>query len=205
MRHVSLVRNQYQEADLILSDGARIHYVRISPGTDYRDAVYEHTSTPSLFYKSQLKSTGYGWDLRLKDGTVYRFGEFAPLQAIRDRYGNTLTITRDNGGYGNVTQIATPNGRWMQLTYDGSNRVAQVKDNTGRTVDYTYDAGGRLWKVTDPAGGVTEYTYDPSNRLLKTRGASFTSPTSTTRAAGSLDKPRRTTLRTSSLTRWTAR
>jgi RHS repeat-associated protein len=163
--------NNYQEADLILPDGERIHYTRISPGTGWTDAVYEHTATPSVFYKSRISWNGSGWDLRLKDGTVYVFPEFAPLQSIRDRYGNQITITRSGGSSGNITQITSPNGRWIQFTYDSSNRITQAKDNAGRTVNYTYDAGGRLWKVTDPAGGVTEYTYDSANRMLTLKDA----------------------------------
>lgn len=160
--------NNYQETDLILSDGGRIHYVRISPGTGWTDAVYEHTTTPSAFYKSRISWNGSGWDLRLMDGTVYVFPEFAPLQSIRDRYGNQITITRSGS---NITQITSPSGRWIQFAYDSSNRIIQAKDNTGRTVNYTYDVGGRLWKVTDPAAGVTEYTYDTSNRMLTLKDA----------------------------------
>src|SRR5215468_6859952 len=83
---------QYQQADLILPDGAKIHYVRTSPGTSWTDAVFEHketettSATPTAFYKSVMTWNGHGWDVRLKDGTVYVFGENAPLQAIRDRY-----------------------------------------------------------------------------------------------------------------------
>jgi len=160
--------NNYQELDLILPDGGRIHYVRISPGTGYTDAVYEHTTTPSAFYKSRISWSSNGWELRLKDGTVYVFPEFAPLRSIRDRYGNQVTITRT--GF-NITQISSPSGRWIQFTYDASNRITQAKDNSGRAVNYTYDTGGRLWKVTDPAGGVTEYTYDTSNRMLTIKDA----------------------------------
>ena len=76
---------QYQQVDLILPDGGRVHYVRTSPGTGWADAVFEHTTTPSAFYKSIIRWNGHGWDLTLKDGTVYVFGENAPLQAIRDR------------------------------------------------------------------------------------------------------------------------
>ncbi len=163
--------NNYQETDLILPDGGRIHYVRISPGTGFTDAVYEHTTTPSVFYKSQISWNGSGWDLRLKDGTVYVFGDVAPMRAIRDRYGNQISITRANGSTGNITQITSPNGRWVQFTYDISDRITQATDNSGRTVTYTYDTGGRLWKVTNPKGGVTEYTYDTSNRMLTIKDA----------------------------------
>jgi RHS repeat-associated protein len=156
----------YQQADLILPDGGRIHYVRTSPGTGFSSAVYEHTATPTGFYKSRLAWNGDGWDVTLRDGTVYTFGDFAPLQAIRDRFGNTVTIEHANGQSGNVTRVVSQNGRWITFTYDGSNRITQAADNIGRTVGYQYDASGRLWKVTDPGGGVTEYTYDSSHRLL---------------------------------------
>ncbi|MBI4490137.1 MAG: Ig-like domain-containing protein, partial [Deltaproteobacteria bacterium] len=162
---------QYQEADLVLPDGGRIHYVRISPGTGFSDAEFEHTTTPTIFYKSRLKWNGDGWDLTLKDGTVYVFGENAPLQAIRDRHGNQITITRTNGQSGNITKITSPNGRWIEFTYGAGNRITQAKDNIGRTVSYTYDASGRLIKVTDPNEGITEYTYDSSHRMLTIKDA----------------------------------
>jgi RHS repeat-associated protein len=167
---------QYQQADLILPDGGRIHYVRTSTGTGFTDAVFQHTMTPTVFYGSQIAWNGNGWNLTLKDGTVYVFGENAPLQAIRDRYGNQLTLTRTNGQSGNITRITSPNGRWLQFTYDASNRITQAQDLAGRTVTYTYDTSGRLASVTDPNGGVTQYTYDSSHRMLTltdARGITF--------------------------------
>ena len=68
---------------------------------------------------------GLGWDLTLKDGTTYVFGENAPLQAVRDRYGNGLTLTRTNGQSGNITLIRATNGRWIKLSYDASNRITE--------------------------------------------------------------------------------
>src|SRR5262249_14005516 len=100
----------------------------------------------------------------LQDGTVYVFGDTAPLQAIRDRYGNTVTVTHASGQTGNVTRVTSPNGRWLAFTYDASNRVTQVQDNIGRTVTYVYTSG-TLTSVTDPENNVTTYGYDASNRL----------------------------------------
>ena len=80
--------NNYQEADLILPDGGRVHYVRTSPGYGYAEAEYKSVSTPGEYYDSTLKWNGDGWNLTLTDGMTYVFGENAPLQAIRDRYGN---------------------------------------------------------------------------------------------------------------------
>jgi hypothetical protein len=62
---------QYQQADLILPEGGEVHYLRTSPGTGYTDAVFEHTATPTAFYMSTITWNGHGWDLTLKDGTVY--------------------------------------------------------------------------------------------------------------------------------------
>ena len=162
----------YQEADLILPDGKRIHYVRTSGGTGFTDAVFEHTATPTPFYKSKIScgTAPAGPDAQGRDD-VYIFGENAPLQSIRDRFGNTVTITWSltnvsGSGYGKILRVTSPNGRWIAFTYDGSNRITEAKDNIGRTVGYQYDGSGRVWKVTDARGGVTEYTYDIAHRML---------------------------------------
>lgn len=170
---------QYQEADLILPDGGEIHYVRTSPGTGWTDAVFVHqetsttSATPTRFYKSKMIWNGNGWNVTLKDGSVYVFGENAPLQAIRDRFGNQITIAHANGQSGNVTGVTSPNGRWIAFTYDDSNRVNQVKDNIGRTVTYTYDGAGNLATVTDPEGHITSYTYDADHQMLTVKSPSL--------------------------------
>jgi hypothetical protein len=120
---------QYQEADLILPEGGKIHIVRISPGTSYTDAVLVHqetattSATPTQFYQAHMAWNGDGWNVTLTDGTVYVFGENAPL----------------------------PNGRWITFAYNGSNHITQATDNIGhigRTVTYTYSSGN-LSTVTD--------------------------------------------------------
>lgn len=165
--------NPWTYVQIVLPDGARIHFPRISAGTGFSNAIYEHTATPSRFYKSRVSWNGskVQWDLRFTDGTVYEFpeAEFAatPAEAaivgIRDRFGNQLTFTRDSSS--RLTRITSPNGRWIEFTYDPSSRISQARDNVNRTVGYEYDASGRLWKVTDAESGVTEYTYDSSHRM----------------------------------------
>jgi RHS repeat-associated protein len=167
----------YDYVDLILPDGGRVHYDRISAGTGFSDAVYEHTSSPTQFYKSKISWNGTGWNLDLKDGTRMTFLEGlgasrssqAAMTRIQDRYGNAVVLTRNSGA--DLTRIGSPNGRWIELTYDGSHRVTQAKDHANRIVQYTYDASGRLWKVTNPLSGVTEYTYDTSHRMLTIKDA----------------------------------
>lgn len=170
-------------AELVLPDGGRIKYDRTNPGAN--PMTFEHTATPTAFYKSTLVYVqdgrgpdGNGWDLKLSDGTVYQFftknrgiwihSADVKLQAIIDRYGNRVIISRDQSM--RITRVTSPNGRWIDFTYDPdpnyTYRVIQAKDNIGRTVSYTYDTSNRLWKVTDPAGGITEYGYDGSSRMV---------------------------------------
>jgi hypothetical protein len=73
---------QYSQVDLILPEGSKVHYVRTSVGNDYANGVFEHTTTPTRFYKSRIAWNGNGWNLTLTDGTVYVFGDNAPVQAI---------------------------------------------------------------------------------------------------------------------------
>ncbi len=159
--------NNYQTADLVMPNGGRVHYVRTSPGGGFNDAVYQTSTTPGPFFGSTIFWDGprLGFDLQLRNGLTYAFGEVAPLQAIFDRYGNQVTITRQNGQNGNITQITSPHGRWVRFTYDGSSRITQAHDNGGRTVNYTYDTSGRLATDTDAASRVTTYGYNTSNQL----------------------------------------
>jgi RHS repeat-associated protein len=156
---------QYQEADLVFPDSAKIHYVRISAGTSWTDAVFEAQNSPTAFYKSKIAWNGNGWNLTLRDGTVYVFGENQPLQSIRDRYGNQITLTRTSGQAGNITQITSPTGKWIKLSYDTGNRITRAEDIIGRAVTYTYDASGRLTQVNGPGAKVTKYAYNASHQL----------------------------------------
>lgn len=164
--------NPWTYADLVLADGSRVHYDRISPGTSYTNAVYQDTSSPTILFGSTITWNGAGWTLTTKNGTLITFpdGFYAtrPAQAaatrIQDRYGNAIVLTRNSAG--DLTTITSPNGRWITLTYDSSHRVTQAQDNINRIVHYTYNAQGCLSTVTDASGGVTTYTYDGNQRMI---------------------------------------
>ncbi|WP_447803904.1 kelch repeat-containing protein [Pseudomonas kilonensis] len=161
--------------DLILSNGERIHFNRISSGTSYTSAVYLHNSSPFDRYQGATISWVGGaspWLLKLKDGYQMWFPDAerndvpakAAMTQIKDRVGNTITLTRASNG--NLQQATSPNGRWIIFTYDTSNRITQATDNIGRTVSYTYDSNGNLETATDANGGVETYTYDSSHHML---------------------------------------
>ncbi|MFI6447013.1 RHS repeat-associated core domain-containing protein [Kitasatospora sp. NPDC050543] len=163
---------RYLEVDVVQPDGSRIHFRRITPGEKtYEDALFLADPTPTEFSGATMGWNGNGWDVKLRNGTTYVLGTEAPLQAIRDKFGNTTTITRapappDSDGHvrarGPVTQVTSPNGKWIKFSYDNAKppRIVKAEDNLGRTVGYTYTADGHLETVTNPAGGVTKYTYE---------------------------------------------
>ncbi|HKO38431.1 MAG TPA: RHS repeat-associated core domain-containing protein [Solirubrobacterales bacterium] len=162
------------EADLILPDGRRIHYVRSYPG-----GPFETGKSPSLFSNSTVTWNEWSgtWDLELTNGGTFKFNPFsyAPLMAIEDRFGNALRIKRESGLPGDIAKVTTPNGRWAKFTYDGSNRITQITDNADRSVKYTYTSG-RLTKVEAPDSRTVQYEYDASGRMkavINPRGNKF--------------------------------
>jgi RHS repeat-associated protein len=164
--------HNYTEADLIMPDGGRVHYVRTSPGTGYKEAVYRASNTPGQFFGSTITwdESVPGWNLTLTNGLTFVFGELAPLQAIRDQYGNELTISRTEGQKGNITQITSPHGRWVKFVYDGSNRITEITDNGGQHLKYEYTSGF-LTKATDAAGRETKYAYNGSGQMTSVTDA----------------------------------
>jgi YD repeat-containing protein len=178
--------NPWTYQELVLPDGARIRFDRITPGTQYTDAIYLATSSNGPFYGARItRNVGLGWTMTLKDGTKYdlpeAMGQTDPfcqaIIGITDRYGNHITLTRDSATAGPVPthcqllKITSSNGRSITLTHDTQGRITQATDNIGRNVLYTYDAAGRLSTVTDANGGVTTYTYDDQNRMLTIQDA----------------------------------
>ena len=163
----------YTTLDIVLPDGEKVHYLNNGNQSDWwlTNYVATLTSDPS-YYGSTItwnNSTGNGWLLTLKNGTIYSFPEegnspaASALAGITDRYGNALTINRDTNG--NITQITSPNGRWVQFASDSNNRITQATDDLGRTVTYGYDTcgSGYLCSVIDANGGTTSYSYYTSN------------------------------------------
>jgi len=165
-------------AEVVLPDGSRIHYDRVDAGTSCLTSAFEHTASPTQFYRSTLTQESGFWSLNLTNGTTYKFGKFhfwtetpGPLLTkITDRLGNQIHIIREEFPFpdpskGRIKQIISPHGRVLTFTHDSAHRISQVTDHTGRTVSYAYDTSGRLQTVTDPTGGVTTYTYDASHRM----------------------------------------
>src|SRR5262249_7119388 len=110
----------FQWAELILEDGARIHYDRVTAGTSVFNARFEHWTTPTAFYGSQLAWHGTDWIIRERDGTLLTFLACGPqrgrcaLASIRQRDRQTIRFRRDSAG----TLTAIEAGRqWITFEY----------------------------------------------------------------------------------------
>jgi YD repeat-containing protein len=163
---------EYQEVDLILPTGKRIHYTRFSPGVDYWDAKFI-TYTRGSWYGSRVEwnySRG-GWDVFFKDGSRWFFGDVAPLQEMADRFGNKIVFTHRDGVWDPITRIDGPNGRWVEFTVNADDVVTAARDSAGRTVSYEYDASYHLVKVTNPNGEAHRFEYNADHRLTRVHSA----------------------------------
>ncbi|MBC7266882.1 MAG: right-handed parallel beta-helix repeat-containing protein [Coriobacteriia bacterium] len=107
--------------------------------------------------------SGGGWTLTYLDGTVNTYAPNGSLLSVTDRYGNTVTYTRNS--LGAVTRIEGAGGRFVNFTYTGD-LLTKVVDNAGRQVTYAYSTSGDLLAVTDTAGSTTRYTYDDQHRIV---------------------------------------
>jgi len=164
-------RNPYTYLNLMLADGSIIDYPRVSEGTGYRDALYEHSSTAGAFYDSQIRWSGDGWDLTFPDGSVDRFPEAywarntqqGALVGMRDAHGDEIKFERD--GSRRLLRLSSPHGREIRFAYDEGDRIISASDNAGQRMEYSYDDGSRLRQVLRNGKLFRKYSYD-YNRLL---------------------------------------
>jgi predicted Zn-dependent protease len=158
-------RNPYTYLDLLMPDGGLpLRFDRISAGTGYADAVYEHTASETPFRNSQIRWNGNGWDLRLQDGGLFLFPEnyggtkphHGAATEVRDGQGHAIHFVRD--GDRNLQLLTSPAGHFIRIEHDRESRVTLASDDAGHAVNYAYDVGGRLASVVSD-GRTWRYDY----------------------------------------------
>lgn len=165
-------RNPYTYVRWLLPDGNSVYYRRIVSEAGDPEAVYEDATGLPVFQGSRVGWNGDGFDFSLADGTTYLSPEAyyatrpqqGSLVAIFDKDGNEVRLSRKHNG--DLTEIKSPRGRWIRLTYD-ADHISRAADSLGNTVNYTYDLQHRLEKVRDSHGQTTGYIYDYADRILK--------------------------------------
>jgi YD repeat-containing protein len=159
-------RQPYTYMKVILADGSSIHYDRISKGTGYADAVYEHVETATPFLASRFQWNGNGWDLRFQDQSLFVFPESyaatrsaeGALIEMHDRAGRVVKLNRDRRR--NLIEVVAPGGGAIRFQYDSGDRVTAASDHRGQVVRYEYDLVGRLVGVLDRESRAVRYSYD---------------------------------------------
>lgn len=110
-----------------------------------------------------LKSISGGWSLSLRDGETRYFNSAGQLVGIRDRNGNTTSITWDS--LGRIQTVTDPASRHLYFGYptDTSMLVSAVTSDVTYSEGYAYDAQGRLASVTNTDKSVINYEYNDPN------------------------------------------
>jgi YD repeat-containing protein len=153
---------QFAWATLILADGGHVQFDRVSSGTSFVNAMYEHRATSSEWQGARLGWTGGDWALRQRDGTLARFrpcgeGSLCSLVQTRDSDGHTIQYYREPSG--RLLRMETSADRWIAFDYDGKNRITRAYSSTDDEVGYEYDGRGRLSRVRAKDGTTHRYTY----------------------------------------------
>src|SRR5262249_16287377 len=148
--------------NLVDPNGNAVPFARQTDGT------YLNKTDPT-YVGAVFRAVSGGSTLRLKDGVVLGFQPFprmggSMLTSITDANGNVITLTRNFGAPFDVTEVADPVGRTLQLDYDAAGHITSITDPIGRTVSYTY-ANGLLDTFTNLLGKKTKYTYTAKGEL----------------------------------------
>jgi YD repeat-containing protein len=158
--------------DLILATGARMHFVRISPGDTQEGAVLRHDGTPNEFNGALLSWTGSLWEMRFRDGSVASFldcqtdRQVCSLIERRDPDGHRIAYVRDRSG---TLLRMESEGQSIVFDYDDRKLIVRAYDTAQREVSYAYDDRGRLVRATASDGIVRTYEYNERNNLVGVR------------------------------------
>jgi len=159
--------------------------IHVEWGNGTESHFYSNLSPyPGYFEKITINGTGY--DITTKDQTKYTFslnpnitsGPNLLLTSVTDKYGNTLTLDRNNP-IGLVRKAIDATGRSFDFVYGYFTlstgvdvfRLTSVTDNSlspAKVIKFSYNGtSGNLADVTDARNNVTTYSYN-SDGLLTT-------------------------------------
>ena len=157
--------------DLILDDGARLHFLRDFKSETGNRQVYRPSGDSGFWGWSTLVFENNIWSLTREDGWVYFFpyrpnayaSQVTVLTGYRDPQGRQFEMRRDDSG--DLLSLETPTGKWLHFVHDSQHRIIHVANSEGRGLSYEYDPHGRLARVRDGEGLSESYRYDEENEL----------------------------------------
>src|SRR5207249_3618059 len=67
-----------------------------------------------------------------------------------------------------LSEVHSPDGTFLQFSYNAAGQRTRSVDQAGFAIDYTYDAVGRLTELSGDSGNrIVHYTYDDAGRLVR--------------------------------------
>jgi YD repeat-containing protein len=158
--------------DLIMEDGARIHFNHHPLPGQTGDTYLAGWGGEGRFKNAQAIYLGGTWQVKTTDGWTYNF-PYRPqalpqnvtvLTNFTDPTGHEYQMERDNSGA--LISIANPRGEWLHFENDPQHRIRKITSSQGRSVRYAYDTGGRMVRATDSEGNVDGYSYGEKAEML---------------------------------------
>jgi YD repeat-containing protein len=167
-------RFPYTYIDMVFEDGDSLHFERISKGTGYTDAIYEHRDTSSPeFFGARIRWNGDGWDLTLPKGNMFFFPEAynaktvsqGAMTEIHNGSGQRVKIMRRSSG--DMEDVVSSGGGRVDFSYDKSGRIIETHDDAGNNRRYSYDSDGRLVLASDTGSILYMFAYDRWDRMTR--------------------------------------
>jgi len=166
--------NDFTWVALVMGDGSKETYARISSGTGYADGVFENKTSPDEFFGSRISWDGRGsWIVQMRDGSRFTIqgcsanskpGQCAMTEKSSPR-GEHLIIRRDRDG--NIQRITSPHGRSVAVAVDAAGRIKRIQDDTGNHwVIYKYYPNGCLRETWSSTGEKQEFGYDEHFNMI---------------------------------------
>lgn len=152
------------------------------------DGVFRARNGRSMAIEMEVTPTANGRTLRLADGMRYEFSGAGQLTAVVDLAGNRITFQLDGQGFPSgitdaagksysltrqgtnppfITRITDPAGRFVEFTYDASQRLRTYRDQGGGVTTLDYDTANWISKITDPRGAIEQIEYDSAGRATR--------------------------------------
>ena len=159
--------------EMAMADGSVINFVNPNgtpSGFPYDVYTYQNVDDQGSYRSAYITkdATNSTFLVTFKDGRHWGFSAFsARLIWMEDRVGNRLTLARSNvNNY--VTQVVSPNGRYVNVGYNPAGFINQLTDNLGRSFTYTYGSSTPILQtVSDPNGNTRKYGWDANNFLVQ--------------------------------------
>jgi YD repeat-containing protein len=157
--------------DLIMEDGARIHFTHQSPKPGQSGDVYAAGWGGKGRFQNAVANYNGLWQVRTTDGWTYIF-PYTPralpqnvtvLTGFIDPEGRKYKMERDSSGA--LISISGPSGNWLHFENDAKHRIRKITSSLGREMQYDYDRGS-LVRATVSDGQVDSYTYDDKGQML---------------------------------------